>query len=380
MFCVVQLPSNFTSMSRSCVNCLLIITMALLSVMPVEAMELTDKLSLNGVISGALQCQQLSANSAGEEACKPGIPFQPELTYRPSQHNTLFLKLGFAAGNGLNAVSPFNLSSWGADLHDDVINVSGSGRDYLLEAWYAHVFEIGHEQSIGLTLGIIDASLFLDQNAYANDEYNQFMNPALSNAPNTFFPSYDLGVAAEWLRGKWTFTGALMEVHQLTSPDKYTFYGIQARYTLETSMGKGHYRVLLNGDRDFIDEAGASKQRNDLLIVSIDQQFGDTIGAFTRMGWRLDNEPINYRAIYTGGIDIRGTGWGRKLDNIGIALGYMYGGNTRIIRTRLAEAYYRMVINSKLAFTADIQYMDDEYYLIPDAEGMVFSLRATVNF
>ena len=380
MYYLVRLPSNFTSMSRSCVSCLLIITMALLPVMPVAAKELTDKLSLNGVLSGALQCQQLSANSAGEDACKLGIPFQPELTYRPSQHDTLFLKLGFAAGNGLNDVSPFNLSPWGADLHDDVINVSGSGRDYLLEAWYEHVFAMGHDQSIALIFGIIDASHFLDQNVYANDEYNQFMNAALSNAPNTFFPSYDPGVAAVWHRDKWTFSGALMEVHQINSPDTYTFYGIQARYTLETSMGTGHYRVLLNGDRDFVDEAGASKQRNDILIISIDQQFGDTIGAFTRMGWRLDDEPINYREVYTGGIDIRGTGWGRKLDNIGIALGYMYGGNTRIIKTRLAEAYYRMVINPKLALTADIQYMDDEYYSIPDAEGMIYSLRATVNF
>ena len=353
---------------------------ALLTVMPAEAKEISDKLSINGVLSGALQCQQLTADSTGEDACKLGIPFQPELTYRPSQNDILFLKLGFAAGNGLNDVSPFNLSTWGADLHDDVINVSGSGRSYFLEAWYSHVFEIGNEQSIGLTLGIIDASQFLDQNAYANDEYNQFMNPALSNAPNTFFPSYDLGVAGEWHRGKWTFTGALMEVHQLTGPDKYTFYGIQARYTLETTLGTGHYRVLLNGDRDFIDEAGASKQKNDLLIISIDQQFGDSIGVFTRMGWRLDNEPINYRAVYTGGIDISGLSWGRLLDNIGIALGYMYGGNTRIIRTRLAEAYYRMVITPKLAFTADIQYMDDEYYSIPDAEGMIFSLRTTVNF
>ena len=206
------------------------------------------------------------------------------------------------------------------------------------------------------------------------------MSPALSNAPNTLFPSYDFGVAVEWHRDNWTFSGALMEVHQLTSPDKYTFYGIQARYTLETNLGKGHYRVLLNGDRDFVDEAGASKQRNDLLIMSIDQQFGDIIGAFTRMGWRLDNEPIKYRTVYTGGIDIRGTGWGRMLDNIGIALGYMYGGNVRIIKTRLAEAYYRMVINPRLAFTADIQYMEDEYYSNPDAEGMIYSLRATVNF
>jgi hypothetical protein len=58
----------------------------------------------------------------------------------------------------------------------------------------------------------------------------------------------------------------------------------------------------------------------------------------------------------------------------------MYGGNAGIIKSRLAEAYYRMVISPKLAFTADIQYMDDEYYSIPDAEGIVFSLRSAVNF
>ena len=143
MFCVVQLPSNFTSMSRSCVNCVFLITIVLFSIMPVAAKEISDKLSINGVISGALQCQQLAANSAAEDACKLAIPLQPELTYRPSQHDRLFLKLGFAAGNGLNEVSPFNLSTWGADLHDDVINVSGSGRSYLLEAWYEHVFAMG---------------------------------------------------------------------------------------------------------------------------------------------------------------------------------------------------------------------------------------------
>lgn len=159
----------------------------LFSFIDAEAKELTEKLSLNGVLSGALQCQQLSDETVGEDTCKTGVPLQPELTYRVSKHDSLFLKLGFAAGNGLNEVSPFNLSAWGADLHDDVINVSGSGRDYLLTAWYQHVFELDHGHSVDLTLGLIDASTYLDQNVYANDEYNQFMNPALSNAPNTFF-------------------------------------------------------------------------------------------------------------------------------------------------------------------------------------------------
>ena len=352
----------------------------MLPLIPVEAHELTEKLSLDGVLSGAVQCQQLTDDTAGDDTCKSAIPLQPELTYRPSRHDRLFLKLGFAAGNGLNEVSPFNIPPWGADLNDDVENINGSGRDYVLEAWYEHVFELDRRNRIGITLGIIDASQYLDQNAYANDEYIQFMNPSLSNAPNTFFPAYDPGIAAEWYIGEWAFSGVLMDVHQVNSPDKYTFYGLQAGYRLDTGLGTGNYRISLNGDRDFIDEAGRSKQKNDIVIISIDQQFGNKIGAFTRVGWRLDDELINYRAIYSGGIDIRGATWGRILDNIGIGLVYLDGGNRRIIRTRIAEAYYRMVLNPYLAFTADIQYMRDEYFQIEGAEGVIYSFRATVNF
>ena len=145
-------------------------------------------------------------------------------------------------------------------------------------------------------------------------------------------------------------------------------------------MGTGNYRISLNGDRDFIDEVGTSKQKNDILLISIDQHFGKKIGAFTRLGWRLDDELINYRAFYSGGIDIRGSTWGRVLDNIGIGIAYLDGGNSRIIRTRIAEAYYRMVINPYLALTGDIQYMRDQYFQTAGAEGFIYSLRASVNF
>ena len=362
------------------VKLFLTMTLALMSFASVEAHELTEKLSLDGVLSGVLQCQQLSDDTAGEDVCKGAVPLQPEFTFRPTRHDRLFLKLGFAAGNGLNEVSPFNISPWGADLEDDVKNINGSGRDYLLEARYEHVFVLDQRNELRLNLGIIDASNYLDQNAYANDEYIQFMNPALSNAPNTFFPAYDMGIAAEWHMGKWSFSGVLMNVHQVNSADKYTFYGLQAAYRLETRLGTGNYRISLNGDRDFIDEAGASKKKNDILLMSIDQQFGNTVGAFARVGWRLDDELINYRAIYSGGIDIRGASWGRILDNVGLGLVYLDGGNARIIRTRIAEAYYRLVINPHLAVTADIQYMRDEYYQSAGAEGMIYSLRASVNY
>lgn len=353
---------------------------ALLSLVSVEAHELTEKLSLDGVLSGAMQCQKLADDTAGNDICKGTVPVQPEFTYRPGEHDRLLLKLGFATGNGLNEDSPFNIPTWGADLKADVENINGGNRDYILEAWYEHVFQLDRRNRLGVTLGIIDATRYLDQNVFANDEYIQFMSPALSNAPNTFFPSYDAGIAAEWHTGKWTFSAVLMDVNQTSSPDTYTFYGLQAGYRLETRMGPGNYRILLFGNKDYIDKPGAAKQQNDILIISIDQYFGRSLGAFTRLGWRQDNEPVDYNAIYSGGIDIRGTAWGRILDNIGIGLVYLDGGNKSLSKSRISEIYYRMVINPYLAFTADVQYIRDEYIQTTAVEGTVFSLRASVNF
>lgn len=357
----------------------LIILVAVIVASPAVAFEVGEKLSLNGILSGAVQCQDLS-KSSDEDTCESAVPFQLTLTYRPTNKDTLFLKLGFTAGNGLNNITPFVISPWGADMEDDVENINGSGRDHLLEAWYQHFFALEQSNSLAVTLGIIDASQYLDQNAYANDEYSQFMNPTLSNAPNTFFPAYDLGIAAEWFLHNWSFSAVVMDVNQYNVDDKYLFYGLQAAYTLNTNLGAGHYRVLLNGDRNFIDEVGKSKQKNDILIVSFDQALGKTVGAFVRMGWRLDNEPINYHALYTGGIDIKGNPWGRVRDNIGLGYAYLSGGSRNIIRTQVAEAYYRFVVTDYLALTADIQHMRDEKIRGGSPEGMIYGLRATIEF
>lgn len=104
------------------------------------AFDINEKLAINGVLSGAIQCQDLSHPADAEDTCESGVPFQPSLSFRPTHSSTLFLKLGFAAGKGLNDVTPFVIPPWGADLQNDVENINGSGRDYLLEAWYRHFF------------------------------------------------------------------------------------------------------------------------------------------------------------------------------------------------------------------------------------------------
>jgi porin len=156
--------------------------------------DINDKFSIGGLLSGAYQYQ--TGNNLNDKG-RGAISFQPEVSFRPGKRDEIFTKIGFAAGNGLNRVTEFNFAPWAAVLEDDVKNINGRNRDYLLTAWYKHTFELSDNNALGLTGGIIDATEYIDENAYANDEYTQFMNEALVNAPNGFFPSYDIGGALE---------------------------------------------------------------------------------------------------------------------------------------------------------------------------------------
>jgi len=69
------------------------------------------------------------------------LPFQTEISYNPTPSNEIFIKFGFPFDNGLNeGPSPFYLALWAATLEDDVKDINGRNRDYLLTAWYKHIF------------------------------------------------------------------------------------------------------------------------------------------------------------------------------------------------------------------------------------------------
>jgi hypothetical protein len=100
--------------------CLLILQGAVLGY------DVTDKFSIGGVIAGAYQYQWVDGD---DNKGRGGLPFQPEFSFRPTEHGEIFSNFGFAAGNGLNAVTDFNLATWAADLEDDVRDINGRNRD-----------------------------------------------------------------------------------------------------------------------------------------------------------------------------------------------------------------------------------------------------------
>jgi hypothetical protein len=359
----------------------LALTLPLLHTTAAHAYDINDKLSLGGVLAMAVQCQQVSDAPGFSNTCETSAPFQPEILFRPTDNDEVFFKLGFAAGNGLNSNSPFNISPWAADMEEDVKNINGRNRDYLLTAWYRHTFQFADDQQLGTMFGIIDSTHYLDENIYANDEFTQFMNPVLTNGPNVFLPSYDLGAAVDWHEGPWSLHALVMDVGENDDGNNYSFYGMQAGYTVHTSVGTGHYRVILAGaSKDFLDPSGSQLETRAGGLLSFDQEFGPAVGGWLRIGWQTDDAAVDYHALYSGGLDFKGSGWGRPDDNIGIGYAYLHGGNLAIDTSHVAETYYRWQLGDVLGLTADVQYQQDDYKAGGGPSGWIFGLRAVAEF
>ena len=368
-------------------GCLLLILTGFLWSGNGSAYEINDKLSIGGIIAGEWQYQSLSDADGFDSEGRGALVFQPEISFKPNDSDEVFAKFGFGAGNGLmeEGQSPFILAPWAADVQDDYKDINGRNRDYLLTAWYKHTFTFSEDHTLGLTGGIIDACDYMDENAFANDEFTQFMNEALVNGPNAFLPSYDIGGAVEWEMGGFSIKGVAMAMgtngEEGEFEEPYNFYGIQFGYTVDFGLGEGNYRVILDATSDdFSNVAGTKKERMSAALFSFDQQLGEVVGLWLRFGFQDDEAAIDYKDIYTGGVNISGNLWGREQDNIGLGYGHLRGGNLDVDHTDVFEVYGRFALNDIFAITGDVQYMKDFMEVGESPSGWIFGLRATAEF
>ncbi|WP_133512097.1 carbohydrate porin [Candidatus Thiosymbion oneisti] len=363
--------------------------------LPAQAVDLSKQLSINGILAATGQCQSVSARLPSEgdgmpldgfdNECRGGMPIQFEISYRPSDAHEFFAKVGFAADNGLNQVSPWNLAPWAADLEDDLENINGRNRDYLLTAWYKYTHAFGDGNTLGASIGIIDSTDYIDGNQYANDEFTQFMNEVFVNSGSYNLGSYDTGAALELGYGDWRLTGLGMNIGENDDGSNYNFWGLEIGYHPETAMGEGNYRFTLTGtSSEFLDPAGKKQERLLGYGLSFDQAFGEVVGAFLRVSRQQDDAAVDYKSLYSGGFNLDGSGWNRDDDNIGIGYAYLDGGNQSIDQSQVFEAYYRAVLNEHTAITADVQYMKDELLKTDprqdDPKGWIFGMRLTAEF
>ena len=274
------------------------------------------------------------------------------------------------------------------------------------------------------TAGKISPVDLFDNNAYSHDSRAQFMNYALADA-GTFDwgadqKGYSDGIAVELNQKLWALRAGGFLVPKIpNSRDLDLNVGkrgmplaeLEQRYTL---MGApGTLRLLGFADRaiagsfsDALDDparppdiAATRKDRWKYgFILNLEQAINDDVGVFCRIGWTDGrSETLTYTDIdrtLSGGVSLRGTGWERPDDRIGLAgainglspvhrrffaaggVGLSIGDGALNYGTeQLIEAYYSLRLAEPLALSFDYQFFRNPAYNRDRGPVSVLALR-----
>jgi porin len=92
----------------------------------------------------------------------------------------------------------------------------------------------------------------------------------------------------------------------------------------------------------------------------VDQSIGEHFGVFARYGRQSENVGVDYQAMASLGLSVKGGLWGRSDDHAGFGYAWLDGGNGDIETSHALEAYVSFALTPAVALTLDIQYMRDD--------------------
>lgn len=348
------------------------------------AYDINDKFSLEGTLTGVYQYGDWNAEDA-DDTGRGAAVLDLGANFHPTDIDEFQVKLSFAAGNALNNISPFILAPYSDDLEDDLKNINGRNRDYLLEAWYKHTFTLSENTSLGITGGIIDSTAYIDDNKFANDEITQFMNEVFVNDTNVNLPSYDIGGVIELDISNISIRGLAMNTNYEADVDtykNYNYFALQLGYTIDTGLGEGNYRICgFTTNNKFPNWDGTDYVSLYGFGISADQELGKIVGVFARLCWQDDSAVVDYASLYSAGVNINGNLWGREHDEAGIGYAYLTGADKGDIdSTNAFETYIRFKILKYADISLDIQYMADNYKHEEDRDGFIYGVRVNAYF
>jgi len=350
----------------------------------VSAYDVNEKLKIEGTLTGVYQYGDFDSEGTKDTGRGSGV-LDLGINFHPTDKDEFQVTLSYAAGNALNTIAPFSLVPYADDLEDDLKDINGRNRDYLLEAWYKHTFTLSKEVSLGITGGIIDATAYIDDNNFANDEVAQFMNQVFVNNKIVNLPSYDLGGVIELNISSFSIRALMMNTKFEAAEDvfkNYDYYALQLGYNLKTSLGEGNYRIYgFTTSKSFPcwDEEDVDRLQG--FGISVDQQLSSIIGVFARLDWQNDAAVIDHETGYSGGVNINGKLWGREKDEIGIGYAYLDGADCGDIdNTNAIEAYTKFKISDFSDITFDVQYINDNMKQDEDRDGFVYGIRLNAYF
>ena len=316
--------------------------------------------------------------------------------YRPQRY---FLRQTFELGGGAQDVDP------------DLMELGGTTT----------------KNRLVITIGKFSLTDVMDDNQYAHDPKNDFLNWALIDTGSWDYAAdawgFSEGAVAELYEGPWAFRGAFMDLSDIPNSPVLThrFKQFQLDEEIERRQSwfgrEGKIKLLgfaTRGEMGRFDDAIALAEQTggapDTALVrhyrtrlgialNVEQPVSDDSGLFLRAGWDQGQyEPYEYtdidRTVAAGG-QITGARWGRKDDTVSLALvvdgiskaheAYLAAGGLGILvgdgrlphpgAETIVEAYYSLAVIKGLHLTLDSQTLVNPAYNIDRGPAEVIGLR-----
>lgn len=285
--------------------------------------------------------------------------------------------------------------------------------------------------NVTLTVGKFSVTDIFDANAYAHDPRADFLNWSIIDAGAFDYAAdawgFTYGAAAEWTQNTSTVRAGIFQLSskpngKITGVDFNQYMLVtefERRYQWRGHAGKvkllgfinrgrmGAYRDALQlgqraGDspdtglvRRFSSRAGGS--------LNLEQELNENLGLFVRAsGNNGSKEAYEFTEInrsIAAGVSIKGDGWGRLNDMIGIAgvvnglsgaarayfaaggIGILIGDGQQSYGTeRIFESYYAMRLNPHVTLAANYQRVNNPAYNHDRGPVSIFGLRAHAEF
>jgi high affinity Mn2+ porin len=283
-----------------------------------------------------------------------------------------------------------------------------------------------------ITVGKISVVDIFDANTYAHDPRADFLNWSILDSGAYDYAAdswaYTYGIAGEWTQSWWTLRAGLFDLSRVPNQadlvrgfGEYEFVTEgEERHTFWSEPGKLKFLFYINRGRmgDYNDATqfgflGNTAPSTALvrkpalrpgMAINLEQQLDDNLGAFARAsisdGSKETYEFTDIDRSLALGLSLKGPGWGRPNDTIGLAgvvnalsdsarryfaaggLGLLVGDGQlpKYDTEDILETYYSAQVTDWLAATADYQFIADPAYNPERGPVSIVSIRLHAQF
>jgi len=339
---------------------------------------------------------QGSDGNTGNDATDLTYTLDLNLSASVGEHGSVNIALESGNGAGIDEqLGSLSTANYDAFITELSTSSNSFNAPSISQAYYEGEYIDGR---LVVDFGKLDIHSMYDDNAYANDETDQFLSGIFTRSAGTTYAELDEyyapGIALVYALSDHVDVSLIGANGNNSGFDKVSNrpYGV-VQITIKPEFGglDGNYRLYgIHDWRRYTDTAGKATE-NSAYGISLDQALPGSLGVFARYSAQDDKLVENFvKSSWSLGAVVEGSHWGRDDDMLGAGYGSVTVNTDPVVlaaagmtsaddETHL-EIYYKFGFSDHFTFTPDIQVIDNNGGIANGDSITVYGARGQLNF